>query len=102
VSAAPEEQTGPRRSASLAPAPPEAERRPQQQEARKRRVLGVKGGDLLSQDGTMVRYRKRCGKCGHQDTSVTTMQIQPGLVRVHFFCPKCRKSQQVEVQGVIV
>jgi hypothetical protein len=100
VSAAPEEQTDPQRSASPAPAPPRAERRPPQQEVRKRRVLGVKGGDLLSQDGTVVRFRKRCMKCGKEDNSVTTMQIPPGFVRVTFFCPKCKKSQQVEVQGV--
>jgi hypothetical protein len=29
------------------------------------------------------------------------MQIQPGCARANFFCPKCRKSQPVEVQGVI-
>ena len=101
VSAAPEEPTGPVRGASPPPAHPEAERRPPQQEVKKRRVLSVKGADLLSQDGTVVRFRKKCGKCGRQDTSVTTMQIQPGCSRANFFCPKCRKSQPVEVQGVI-
>jgi hypothetical protein len=49
----------------------------------------------------VVRFRKKCSKCGRQDTSVTTMQIQPGCSRANFFCPKCRKSQPVEVQGVI-
>jgi hypothetical protein len=99
ASAAAEGQLAPQQSAP--PAPPKPERRPTPpQEVKKRRVLGVKGGDLLSQDGSVVRFRKRCMKCGKEDNSVTTMQIPPGFVRVNFFCPKCKKSQQVEVQGL--
>jgi hypothetical protein len=63
-------------------------------------VLGVKGGVLMSQDGAQVKYRKKCLRCGYADTSLTTMPIRSGVTRVNFFCPKCKKSQQVEIQGV--
>jgi hypothetical protein len=86
-------------SAGAAPGPVKAERPPPQQPANKRRVLGVKGGSLISQDGTTVRFRKRCQICGRDEPGVTSMAIPPGYMRVNFFCPKCKKAQQVEVHG---
>jgi hypothetical protein len=53
----------------------------------------------MSQDGTHVKFRKKCLRCGYPDTSLTTMPIRSGVTRVNFFCPKCKKSQQVEIQG---
>jgi hypothetical protein len=75
--------------------PPPAPSKP-----RERRVLSVKGGILASQNGQAVKFRKRCLRCGYADTSMTTMPIRPGVTRVNFYCPKCKKSQQTEVQGV--
>ena len=75
--------------------------RPQQEFVKKRRVLGVKGGVISSQDGEVVKYRKQCLKCKYADTSLTTMRIRSGTTRVNFFCPKCKKSQQCEIQGVV-
>lgn len=63
------------------------------------RVIGIKGGVLASQDGTIVRFRKQCLRCGYNDTSISTMRIRSGTTRVNFFCPKCRKSQLTEIQG---
>ncbi len=73
--------------------------RPQQPEVKARRVIDVKGGVVTSQDGVSVKIRKKCLKCGYNDTSVSTMPIRPGTTRVNFFCPKCKKSQQVEIRG---
>jgi len=73
---------------------------PPQAPVKSLRVLGVKGGVLMSQDGTHVKYRKKCLRCGYADTSLTTMPIRSGVTRVNFFCPRCKKSQQVEIQGV--
>ena len=67
--------------------------------AREKRVLGVKGGALVSQDGAVVKFRKACLRCGHADTSVTTMPIPNGVAQVNFFCPKCKKNQQTKVHG---
>jgi hypothetical protein len=99
VPAAPEGGPAPAGSAGAAPAPAKADRPPTQQPANKRRVLGVKGGSLISQDGTTVRFRKRCQVCGRDEPGVTSMAIPPGYLRVNFFCPKCKKAQQVEVHG---
>ena len=65
-----------------------------------RRVLRVKGGILVSQDGGMVSYRNKCRRCGHADIFLTTIPIGTGITSVNFFCPKFRKTQQVEVQAV--
>jgi hypothetical protein len=98
--AAPEGETAPKLSDGAGPGPAKTGRSPQQQHVNKRRVLAVKGGVLMGQDGATVRFRKKCQKCGHDDTSVTTMPIPPGFLRLNFFCYKCKKSQMVEVQGV--
>jgi hypothetical protein len=88
------------RDAESVLAAPKNEASPPQPETRTRRVISIKGGALMNQDGVVVRYRKHCQKCSYKDTSMTTMPIRPGTTRVNFFCPKCRKSQQVEVHGV--
>jgi hypothetical protein len=69
-------------------------------EAKPKRVIGVKGGLLVSQDGEVVKFRKKCIRCGYLDTSLTTMKIRSGVSQVPFFCPKCKKTQPVAVQGV--
>jgi hypothetical protein len=81
-------------------AEPERPQVPHQEAVKKRRVLGVKGGVISSQDGEVVKYRKQCLKCRYADTSLTTMRIRSGVTRVNFFCPKCKKNQQCEIQGV--
>jgi hypothetical protein len=73
---------------------------PQQEAVKKWRVIGVKGGVITSQDGGVVKYRKQCLKCRYADTSLTTMRIWSGFTRVHFFCPKCKKSQECVIQAV--
>jgi GYF domain 2 len=69
--------------------------------ARKRRAVALKGAVVLSQDGHSVQYRKKCTQCGHEDTCRSTMLIGHGVTRTHFFCPRCRKSQQVQLQGMM-
>jgi hypothetical protein len=95
--------------ASVAPATPPkaggakgeagAPRRPTP-EPRKKRVLSTKGAVLSSQDGVMMKFRKQCVKCNHLDNSMTTMPIPNGGARMNFYCTKCKKSRQVEIQGV--
>jgi DNA-directed RNA polymerase subunit M/transcription elongation factor TFIIS len=65
------------------------------------RVVGSSGAVILGQDGTSVRYRKKCPKCGYEDSSMKTMAIRSGVNRDRFFCQKCRKLQQVEIQGAV-
>jgi hypothetical protein len=72
---------------------------PQRPEAPKRQVLGLTGGVVVSQDGQVLRYRKKCLKCGYVDTGVATALIRHGTTRADFRCPKCRKTQPVEIRG---
>ncbi len=65
------------------------------------RVVGSSGAVILGHDGTYVRYKKKCPKCGQEDSSVKTMAIRSGVNRDRFFCQKCRKLQQVEIHGAV-
>jgi hypothetical protein len=66
---------------------------------RMRRAIAGNGAVLISQDGYNVHYRKKCSQCGFEDTCRSTMLISIGTTRSHFFCPKCRKNREVQIQG---
>jgi GYF domain 2 len=86
----------------LAEAQPPAPAQPAAAESssKKRRVLSIKGGMIVSQDGFTLRYRKKCASCSHEDTSVASAAIRNGTTRVNYYCPKCKKSRPVEIQAV--
>ncbi len=65
------------------------------------RVVGSSGAVVLGHDGTSVRYRKKCPKCGYEDSSSRTMAIRSGVNRDRFFCQKCRRLQQVEIHVAV-
>ena len=54
----------------------------------------------MSQNGEIMKYKKKCLKCGYEDTSLTTAQIPCGSKRMNFFCPKCKKNYPIQIQGV--
>jgi len=64
----------------------------------KRTVLSVKGGVLVSQDGAVMRYRKKCRRCRFTDVELTTMPIRAGVTSMNFYCSKCGEHQQVEIR----
>jgi GYF domain 2 len=82
-------------------APAAAAPRPQPLPTRRARATAGRGAEIVGQDGTTVKFRKRCIVCGYQDTCWHTMPIVNGLTRVSFFCPKCRKSRAAEVHGSV-
>jgi len=94
------EQWKPSAEAEPEPAKSEKPAAPKAPAPKLKRVLSVKGGSVVSQDGLVVKFRKQCLRCSYADTNVATMPIRNGITRVNFFCPKCKKSQQVEVQGL--
>ena len=73
---------------------------PEQEVVKKRRIPGVVGVVFTSKGELVVKYGKKCRKCGYADTKLTTTPIQRGIRRTNFICPRCKKSQQVEIQGV--
>ncbi len=80
------------------PADTKPERR-KEPEPRKKRVISVKGATLMGQDGKHMKIRKKCLRCNRDDTSVVSIPIPSGSKRESFYCPKCRKNQEVEIQG---
>jgi hypothetical protein len=68
---------------------------------KKGRALAGNGAVIVSQDGYTVYFRKKCTKCGYEDLSKSRMPIRNGVTRAGFFCPKCRKLRQVEIQGMV-
>jgi hypothetical protein len=70
-----------------------------QEQARKGRATAGRGAIVVAQDGINVKYRKKCTVCGHEDSAWHTMPIRNGPTRVPFYCPKCRKSRDVEIMG---
>ena len=76
--------------AENAPPPPKAP-------ARKARAVAGKGAVIMGQDGVNVKYKLKCTKCGHEDSSWKTAAITRGSVRSTYFCPKCKKKCDGEV-----
>jgi hypothetical protein len=70
--------------------------------ARKRQAFALSGAILISQDGVTVHYRKKCSQCGCEDRCRSSMLIGNGIVRSHFFCPKCRKNREVQLRGTMM
>jgi hypothetical protein len=68
--------------------------------ARQKRAVALKGAIIANQDGETVQYRKKCTRCGFEDPSRTSRPIRTGIHRDRFFCPKCRKNGEVEIQGI--
>ncbi len=68
--------------------------------ARKWHATGVKGAVIVGQDNDSVRYRKKCGRCGHEDACTNSMPVRNGVTSGTFFCPKCKKTGQVVIQGM--
>lgn len=71
-----------------------------EQPPKSKRVIRIRGGVLLNQDGATVRFFKKCEVCNHQDTTRSSAVIRSGCTRVAFFCRSCRKGRTVELFGV--
>ncbi|MBI3410921.1 MAG: DUF4339 domain-containing protein [Planctomycetes bacterium] len=69
-----------------------------QRTEKKGKATGVRGVMLIGQDGEIVRYKKKCIKCGYLDLCASKMAIKSGTIRGTFFCPKCRKTGEVVMQ----
>jgi hypothetical protein len=63
------------------------------------RAMAGKGAIIVGQDGTNVQFRKKCTTCGHEDNCRSRIPIRPGTTKVGFYCSKCRKRREVEIQG---
>jgi hypothetical protein len=71
----------------------------QKKSFKKARATAMRGATVVSQDGEYVKYRKKCIKCGTEDSCTRAMPIKNGITRDNFYCPKCRKSGEVVIHG---
>lgn len=94
--AAPQPEKKPSAASDTAAAKPD---RRKEHEHRQRRVISVKGATLMGQDGKHMKIRKKCLRCNRDDTSVVSVLIPSGNKSESFYCPKCRKNQNVEIVG---
>jgi hypothetical protein len=85
-------------AAAVAERMPGKPARPAEQD-RPKRVVSIKGGVLCTQDGKHVQFRKKCTVCGYEEQGRTTQIIRAGSMKMAFFCRKCRKGRQTEMQG---
>jgi len=73
----------------------------QPKHVRKGRAVAGKGAMIVGQDGTHVKFKKKCTTCGHEESTRHTLKIANGVTRIAFFCPKCRKRREVEINGYL-
>lgn len=81
-----------------APPAPKPKQQNNQPKPKKGHAIASRGAVIVSQDGDVVHFRKKCTKCGHEDASKSRMPIRNGASRQTYFCPKCRKLMSVEIQ----
>jgi GYF domain 2 len=66
---------------------------------KKGRAIAGKGVIICGQDGTNVKFKKKCTVCSHEDGTRNSLKITNGTTRLNFFCPKCKKRREVEILG---
>lgn len=81
--------------------PPAKPMPPAPKKASQSTARGVSGVVIIGQDGQRVLFRKKCPKCGNEDVARNSMPIRNGVMRVPFYCIKCRKGQAAEIQGSV-
>ena len=62
------------------------------------RAVALSNADIVSQDGTQARYRKKCKECGHVDSACHAITITNKTTKSNFYCPKCRRVREVAIQ----
>lgn len=65
-------------------------------------AVALSGAVLLGDDGRMIRYQKKCERCGHLDPGSTLTQAPRGssvTLTSGFMCPKCRSHNEVRIRG---
>ena len=62
-------------------------------------ATAVEGCIVRGKDGNLVRYQKKCEKCGYVDSS----ELKTGAVfstwHGSFVCPKCKNNQKMTIKA---
>jgi hypothetical protein len=67
----------------------------------KARAVAGAGAVIVGQDGKNVKFLMKCTTCSFQSSTWKTIPITRGTTKVAFYCNKCRKQKQAEVNGFI-
>ena len=67
---------------------------------RVKRATADSGVIIISQDGERVRFRKKCTRCGCEDSCNSVLRMMPGINRQMWFCPKCRKQVSISIRVI--
>ena len=58
-------------------------------------------GAVIVENGSRMKYRQKCDKCGHSPSTVIAIGAPTGANKLttSFKCPKCGNQQRVEIAG---
>lgn len=64
-------------------------------------AAALQGCVIVEDQGSRIRYKKKCEKCGWVDGStVNDYAPMKGSTRESsFYCPECKVTQKVRIQG---
>jgi hypothetical protein len=93
--------SNPQAAAEVEPVQPVPIPKPISPSPRPARAVAGKGAVIVGQDGKNVKVRMKCSTCGYDDSSWKTIPITRGTTRLGFFCPKCRRKRDGEINGYV-
>jgi len=64
-------------------------------------AVALSGAVIIQQQGSSLKYKKKCEKCGWVDNSTvsTSSPSKNSTSTTYFTCPKCRNNQKIMIQG---
>ena len=65
-------------------------------------VVAEQGCIIVEDKGTLMKYKKKCEKCGYVETGGGTLTTAPRQFQkstTSFKCPKCKNMQKVVIGG---
>ena len=65
-------------------------------------VVAEQGCFIVEDKGTLMKYKKKCEKCGYVETGGGTLTTAPRKFQkrtAYFKCPKCKNMQKVIISG---
>lgn len=64
-------------------------------------AIVLQGAVIIEQQGTNMKYKRKCEKCGWIDGSTVSSSSPSKNSKTNstFSCPKCKNNQRIEIQG---
>jgi Zn finger protein HypA/HybF involved in hydrogenase expression len=65
-------------------------------------AVALEGAVIISYENKMLKWKKKCEKCGHVDNNTISEMWSGGSSTkktTTYMCPKCKNNQKVVIQG---